>query len=149
MIKFDVKTRFRGNVQFTAEIECETDAATSLKLGLAVKWAIKNKANLRGANLRGVDLRGVDLRGVDLADGWRLIDKPKTHHITKIGSESGTLEIYQCTKGWFIHRGCFSGSKDEFLAKVEETHGSNGHGLKYRALIDALTFDYETEKEAA
>ena len=78
MIKFDVLNRFSGDVQFTAEIDCSEGQSKSFKLGLAVRWALKNRgslsdANLSGANLSGADLRGahlsqVDLQGVDLWD---------------------------------------------------------------------------------
>lgn len=51
MIKFDVFHRFSGDVQFTAEIDCPADAPKSIKLGLAVKWAIKTSADLRSADL--------------------------------------------------------------------------------------------------
>jgi hypothetical protein len=65
-MKFAVKNRFTGKVQFTATIECGKDAAESFKLGLAVKWAIENGADLSGADLGGADLRGAYLRGADL-----------------------------------------------------------------------------------
>jgi hypothetical protein len=39
----------------------------SVKLGLAVKWAVKNKANLARANLAGANLAGAYLAGADLA----------------------------------------------------------------------------------
>ena len=71
MIKFEVKNRFSGSVQFTAEIDCDVGARHSVKLGLAVRWAVSNGANLGGANLgaaylRGAYLRGANLRGADL-----------------------------------------------------------------------------------
>jgi hypothetical protein len=51
----------------------------------------------------------------------------------------GTLELYSCgSSGWFIRRGCFSGSVKQFLDAVQHTHGDNVHGRKYRALIAAL-----------
>ena len=53
LIKFDVLNRFSGAVQFTAEIDCADNEATTIKLGLAVKCAIKSGANLSGANLSG------------------------------------------------------------------------------------------------
>ncbi len=52
-MKYDVLNRFTGEVQFTAEIDCAEDAPPSVKLGLAVKWAVRNGANLAGANLVG------------------------------------------------------------------------------------------------
>ena len=77
MIKFDVHNRFTGAVQFTAEIDCTERASRSVKLGLAVKWAIETGANLVGAdlaranladaNLADANLVGADLGGADLA----------------------------------------------------------------------------------
>ena len=80
-MKFDILNIFTGAVQFTAEIDCNKDESISIKIGLAVKWAVKNKAdlssadlrfadlssaNLRSANLRSADLRSADLRFADL-----------------------------------------------------------------------------------
>ena len=65
-MKFEVKNRFTGNVQFIAEIDCSEETSCSLKLGLAIKWAYENRANLGGAYLRGADLEGANLRGVYL-----------------------------------------------------------------------------------
>ncbi len=81
MIKFDVLNRFTGALQFSAEIDCADGAPRPIKLGLAIKWAIKTRAyltgadltgaylrgaNLTGANLRGADLTGANLTGADL-----------------------------------------------------------------------------------
>ena len=67
MIKFDILNRFSGKVQFTAEIDCAEDAPTSIKIGLAVKWAIKAGANLADANLAGAYLAGANLADANLA----------------------------------------------------------------------------------
>ena len=65
-MKFDVYNRFTGKVQFTAKIDCAEDAATSVKLGLAVKWAIKTGASLTDAYLADVNLYGANLYGANL-----------------------------------------------------------------------------------
>ena len=65
-MNFYVRNRYTGDVQFTADIDCADDAQTSIKLGLAVRWAIKSRANLYGADLRGANLYGADLRGANL-----------------------------------------------------------------------------------
>lgn len=65
--KFEVRNRWTKAVQFTAEISVTADMSPSIKLGLAVAWARKFDADLRGANLRGVNLRGVNLSGADLS----------------------------------------------------------------------------------
>jgi hypothetical protein len=65
-MKFEIKNRWSGNVQFTAEIEANETTSIWIKIGLAVKWAISNSANLSGANLSGADLSGANLRSADL-----------------------------------------------------------------------------------
>ena len=56
-MKFDILNRFSGAVQFSAELTCDADTLPSIKLGLAVKLAVKEKANLSGANLSDANLR--------------------------------------------------------------------------------------------
>ena len=65
-IPFEVRHRLTGEVKFIAQIECAADAPPSVKLGLAVEWAVKERANLHGADLRGAYLGGAYLRGADL-----------------------------------------------------------------------------------
>ena len=72
-MKFDILDRFSGDLQFTAEISCDKNAPTSIKIGLSVRLAIDQgadltDADLRGADLRGADLTGANLRGADLRD---------------------------------------------------------------------------------
>jgi len=66
-MKFEIKNRWSGDVQFVAEIECDEKASLGIKVGLAVRWAFKSGAVLRGAVLSGADLSGADLRGADLS----------------------------------------------------------------------------------
>jgi hypothetical protein len=66
-MKFEVKNRFSGEVQFTAEIECAEDVHISIKLGLAAQWAVETRANLADADLAGANLAGANLAGANLA----------------------------------------------------------------------------------
>ena len=66
-MKLEIKNRWTGSVQFVAEIDCDDGEDHSVKLGLAVKWAMESGANLSWANLRGANLRGADLRWADLS----------------------------------------------------------------------------------
>jgi hypothetical protein len=68
MITFDVRNRWTGGVQFTAEIECAEDAPFPVKLGLAVRWAIEARAVLTGADLTDADLTDADLTDAVLTD---------------------------------------------------------------------------------
>jgi hypothetical protein len=81
-MKFDVFNRWDGTVQFTAEINCEETDSTQVKLGLSVKWALKNGASLDGARLDGARLVGARLDRASLVgasldgaslDGARLV----------------------------------------------------------------------------
>ena len=75
-MKFEIKKRSSVDVAFTADIQCGENTSDSVRLGLAVKFAIKSgadlsRADLSGADLRGAylseaDLSGADLRGADL-----------------------------------------------------------------------------------
>jgi len=106
-------------------------------------------ADLKGVSLRYVDLRDVNLRGASLrgaimrqgsSTATTYICDGGYHYVTNIGSEEGTLELYSCgEKSWYIKRGCFKGTKEEFIAAVIETHGDNEHAKKYLAIIEALT----------
>jgi hypothetical protein len=68
--QYPIKNRWSGEVMFTAEITCSPDALPSVKLGLAVKAALKARADLAGANLAGADLADANLAGADLAGAY-------------------------------------------------------------------------------
>ncbi len=66
-MKMQIKNRFNNSVIFECEIEKnEEHLSFACMLGICIKKALKNGANLRGANLRGADLSDADLSGADL-----------------------------------------------------------------------------------
>jgi hypothetical protein len=72
---FEIENRLDGAVQFVAEIDCADDAPLSVKIGLAVQWGVKNRANLSGAYLSraylsGAYLSDADLSGADLSRAY-------------------------------------------------------------------------------
>jgi hypothetical protein len=67
MTNIEIKHRWTGAVLFTATV---AGATASIRLGAAVRLALKSEADLRGANLRGANLRGADLRGADLRGAY-------------------------------------------------------------------------------
>ena len=98
--KFDILNRFSGEVQFTAEIECPADAPPSVKIGLAVKWAVKEKANLSWANLSGANLSGADLiDGGQRSDGFRFVGWSK-NGILQIRAGCRDFDITNARKHW-------------------------------------------------
>ena len=42
--------------------------------------------------------------------------------------------------------GCFTGTLDEFAAKVQETHGDSRYGREYRAIIEVIKIKFGMEK---
>jgi uncharacterized protein YjbI with pentapeptide repeats len=74
MATFEIKHRFTDAVLFSAELSAEYDSAThSVKLGAAVKLAVKAGAYLAGANLARANLADANLAGAYLA-GANLAD---------------------------------------------------------------------------
>jgi hypothetical protein len=66
LIDQPITNRWSGEVMFTAKIEADPSVPLGVRIGLAVKWALKSRANLYGADLSGADLYGADLSGADL-----------------------------------------------------------------------------------
>jgi hypothetical protein len=66
-MKFEVLNRWTGEVQFTAEIDADDSTPRSIRLRLAVQWALKNHSDLRGSNLSGSNLSCSDLSGSNLS----------------------------------------------------------------------------------
>jgi len=67
-MKFEVRNRYLGEVKFVAEIDCLEGEQFSVKLGFAVKWAIKNNANLFNADLSNADLSNANLSNANLSN---------------------------------------------------------------------------------
>jgi hypothetical protein len=116
--KFEVRNRWTGEVQFTAEIETTPLMTPRVKLGLAVRWGYENGAVLRDADLSGAVLRVADLSGADLRDadlsGADLsecpVKIPDIHKaIYQTASQPGALDMStwhcgttHCRAGWVV-----------------------------------------------
>ena len=125
VIKFDVTNRFTGAVQFTAEIECDEGAGYSVKLGLAVQWAIKSRTYLSGADLSGADLSGAYLSGAYLSGAK---DAGFAIASTRILPEGALIGWKKCRSGVIVK-----------LAIPETAKRSSAFGRKCRAeYVDVL-----------
>ena len=117
MISFDILHRWTGKLVFTAEIEAEDGASRAIKLGLAIRVAVRAKADLRGANLSGADLSGANLSGAYLSgadlSGANLSGAPVIDDIhAKVyaaASQPGALDMgswhcgtSHCRAGWVV-----------------------------------------------
>ena len=54
---------------------------------------------------------------------------------TNVGSENGTLTVFNGKDGLIVTRGCFAGTVDEFLAKSAEAHDDKTKN-EYKLLIE-------------
>lgn len=52
------------------------------------------------------------------------------------GSRDDFTTFYKTETGIWVSCGCFNGSIEKFLKKVEETHGDNKHGRTYKVLAE-------------
>jgi hypothetical protein len=67
-MKFEIKNRWSGKVQFTCELPAHLSrASNAAKLGAAILLAAAAGANLRDANLSYADLRDANLRDANLS----------------------------------------------------------------------------------
>jgi hypothetical protein len=124
--KLEIRNRWTNRVQFTAEVTCAPDATIGVKIGLAVRWARRNDADLSGAVLRGAVLRGADLRGADLS-GAPII--PDIHRrVYEAASQPGALDMgdwhtcdtTHCRAGWVV---ALAGEEGQ---KLEDEIGTAG-----------------------
>lgn len=56
--------------------------------------------------------------------------------VSKIGSRLGTTTFFKSKPGVEVSCGCFSGTLEQFEAKVNETHGNDKYGEEYRLAIE-------------
>ena len=107
-MKFEIKNRWTSKVQFTAEIDCDESTSISVKLGMAIKLAVKSGADLIGADLSGADLSGANLRGANIS-GVPVIENIH-QNVFAAASQDGALdmsdwhtcETTHCRAGWAI-----------------------------------------------
>jgi len=77
-MKFEIKNRWSGEVQYSVELSAEIAGKSySLQLGAAIKSAVDagadlSGADLSGANLSDADLGGANLSGANLRDAYLL-----------------------------------------------------------------------------
>lgn len=73
----------------------------------------------------------------------------KTRHtisFTKVGSRNDTLTAFRTKTGFSIKIGCFLGSLELFLEKVQETHKDNQFAKEYRLIAEVIKARFEVEE---
>ncbi len=66
LLKFEIRNRWTGDIQFVAEIAADETSPYGFNIALAVKLALGNNADLGGADLGGANLGGANIGGADL-----------------------------------------------------------------------------------
>ncbi len=152
------KANLRGSYLSDADLR-DADLSGADLSGSYLSGADLIGAKLSGANLSGADLSGSYLRGSYLSDadlrdanlsgaylsgaylsGKKLIGDRPIFQVGPIGSESRCFFAFLTDAGLMLQVGCFFGTRDEFLAKLEAKHGDNEHAEEYLAallMIDA------------
>ena len=102
-MKYEILNRFTGAVQFTAEITCDADAPPSIKLGLAAKVAVKEKADLIDANLSGANLSRANLSRADLSSAN--LSRANLSHADLSGADLSRADL----SGAYLSRANLSG----------------------------------------
>ena len=155
-MKYEIRNRLTGEIQVTAEIECAEDSPISIKLGLAVRWAVKARANLAGAYLAGADLAdatlaGADLAGADLAGanlaranlagaylaGANLAGAKIKRLVTIVHRVNDPYQFIalDTDKGLRIVAGCRNFSPEEYRAHVSESYPDTSKAEETLAII--------------
>lgn len=97
------------------------DLAWANLMGADLRKADLRRADLQGAFLRSADLRGADLRSAEL--GGAIYSPTRVFQVGPLGWRQDLLLLMQHPDGTVEARiGYFSGTLDEFVAKVMETH---------------------------
>jgi len=109
--------------------------------GANLSGANLSGANLSGANLSGADLSGANLSGANLsrANLYGAKGIKDILQIGPIGSRKSYLMAIKNDKDEVeICAGCWSGSIEDFKAKVKEVHGDNQFGKDYELAIKLI-----------
>jgi len=128
----------------TVTIECDPSALSGVKLGIAVRVAVKERANLSGADLSGAYLSGANLSGANLSgaylSGAKINGEPVTSCFARIMRDDGygflafTLE----SGGVKIMAGCRWFTVAEFRAHVAAKYPDTAKATETLWILDAI-----------
>ncbi len=130
-MKFEVKNRSTGSVQFTAEIQCDETESYPVKLGLAIKWGFANSADLRGADLRDAYLRDAYLRGAYLRGAKILSIIARA-----VRNDGHEFFFFDCEDGPAIKAGCrFFRSTEEYRQHITKNYPDTPKAEETEAIL--------------
>ena len=153
--QFFVRNRWTNAVQFTAEISCTPDASMNVKLGLAIKWGVANKADLSRAylsradlseaNLSRANLSIANLSGVNLSraylGGANLSGADKIDHLLAIAQrlDGYMFHAWRLTDGRvMIVAGCRYFTPQQFRAHIAENYPDTPKAVETLSIIEHI-----------
>ncbi len=149
MIKFEIKNRFSGDVQFTAEIDCDEGASYCVKVGLAVKWGVENRADLSRAYLSGADLSRADLSGAYLS-GAKIGEHIIIRKVAQVRRDDGYEFIGFALEdgGLLIRAGCQTRLIADYRKHVEDDYPDTPKAAETLSILDFIQTRAEAGKDA-
>jgi len=127
--KFEVHNRRTNAIQFTAEITCAPDATYSVKLGLAVEWAVNARANLARANLSGAYLAGAKIGGDTIARVIAIAHRLDGYAFTAFKLDTGAVKI---------KAGCRYFTPAEFREHVAQSYPDTPKAVETLSIIEHI-----------
>ena len=119
------------------------DLAGAYLAGAYLDGAYLAGADLAGAYLAGAYLDGASLAGAYLDDRSTLTGERPIFMLGPIGSKSRTFVAYITQQGLRLRAGCFFGTREAFLGRLDKTHGDNIHAQEYMAALAMIDSHYE------
>jgi len=122
-MKFEIKNRFTGHVQFTCELDASFGARSKgEQLGEVVKNAYLRNADLSGADLSGADLSGAYLRNAYLRNAY--LRNANLGNANLYGAYLGDADLGNANlsdadlSGAYLRNANLSGVKADLFAKL-------------------------------
>lgn len=155
-MKYEIKNRFTGAVQCTAEIDCSEDAHWTVKLGLAVRVAVKSHAYLTGASLSGADLSHAYLIGANLShanlSGADLNGEKIKRQLASVQrvSDGYTFMLFEMEQGPpMIVAGCWFLTSADYAAHVAKEYPDTAKARETLRILDYFDDVIAAEVKAA
>ena len=130
---YNILDHSTGAVRFTAKIECAANASSNVKLGLAVRAAVKARANLSGAYLSQADLSRANLSGAYLSGA-----KIKSWVAQLRRSDGHEFIAFDTDQGVKIKAGCRWFTVAEYRAHVAKIYPDTPKATETLAMLDFI-----------
>jgi hypothetical protein len=138
-MKQEIRDRWSGEIKFTAEIEANPTMPLGVRIGLAVKWAIKTGADLTGANLTRADLTRADLTRADLTGAKVHGEEIKRLIASASRSDGYVFYAFEMMAGGVkIMAGCRWFTPKEYRIHIRTEYPATDKGVETGRILDLI-----------